>query len=165
MTCLTISDIGFKPLTPGFLAQILNIEDQVHKFPWSAQDFIGCFSNDLYQVTGVFRQNQLLGYAVLMMYPPEAELHALAIDRSFQNRGVGQVFVSHLVKKAADSGIERIYLEVREDNVAAIKLYKNSGFIQTGVREDYYRGDTHPESALLFRLDTVNPGQAREDKN
>lgn len=165
MPCSTINDIEFIPLKPCFLPQVLEIEHQVQTSQWSAEAFLSCFTNDLYRITGVFRNNQLLGYAVLMIYPPEAELHALAIDRSFQNRGIGGIFIRYLINKSSELKVSRIYLEVRESNAVAIRLYKNSGFIQSGARDDYYQAHTQSESALLFRLDICGRAQLRETKN
>lgn len=148
-----VSDIQFKALNRQSLAEILEIERVVQISPWSAGDFITCFDNDFYRITGAYSKDRLLAYAVLMVHPPEAELHTLAIDRPFQNRGIGRIFIRHLVEQSAELAIERIYLEVRESNAAAVRLYENSGFIHTGSRPGYYQNEAGSESALLLRLD------------
>ena len=34
--------------------------------------------------------------------------------------------------------LEKIYLEVAENNIGAIKLYENNGFRKIGIRKNYY---------------------------
>lgn len=50
-------------------------------------------------------------------------------DRRFRNRGFGHVVIRTLLSRAKREGITRIYLEVRPDNIRAIKTYKKAGFI------------------------------------
>jgi ribosomal-protein-alanine N-acetyltransferase len=61
----------------------------------------------------------------------------------------------HILTVVAAEGVKRATLEVRRSNVPAQKLYERLGFVQAGVRPDYY---TQPaEDALILWRDT--PGR------
>ena len=146
-------DLLFKTLNKSSLDEILGIENDVHLSPWSEQKFLTCFTDDLYLQKGLYEKNSLVGYAVLLVNPPEAELHNIAISRAYQNRGLGTIFLNYLVDICANMGLEKIFLEVGESNTAAIGVYQKSGFIQVGIRKHYYQSETLTESALLFMLE------------
>ena len=70
------------------------------------------------------------------MRPYEYEIHTIGVDPAYQGQGIGRRLVSELIERASDSVV---YLEVRTDNVAAIKLYESFGFVNVGLRRRYYR--------------------------
>lgn len=145
-------DLVFKTLERSALDDILRIEHDVHLAPWSQQKFLACFADDLYLNKGLYEKKCLVGYVVLFVTSPEAELHNFAISKTFLNRGYGTLLLNHLIRICAQMKLEKIFLEVRESNTNAINVYKKSGFIQIGSRKDYYRSETLRESALIFML-------------
>jgi ribosomal-protein-alanine N-acetyltransferase len=56
----------------------------------------------------------------------------------------------HLLEVAERAQVEAIFLEVRASNHPAIQLYYTTGFVQVGVRKDYYPSGTGPEDALIL---------------
>ena len=56
-----------------------------------------------------------------------------------------------LVKNLADS-VSKVYLEVRESNFSAIRLYNKAGFTEVGQRRGYYPTEFGREDALLMCL-------------
>ena len=72
-----------------------------------------------------------------------AEL-GMTVTKANWNQGVGSMLMERLIQYAKDNGIELIYLEVREDNAAAIHLYEKFGFRQTGTLPAYFKiGDAY----------------------
>ena len=70
------------------------------------------------------------------MRPYEYEIHTIGVDPAYQGQGIGTRLVSELLERASDSVV---FLEVRTDNVPAIKLYESFGFVNVGLRRRYYR--------------------------
>jgi len=68
----------------------------------------------------------------------------------FRGRGLGRVLMDALIDVARRWGSERVFLEVRESNAAAISLYENSGFEVVGRTKGYFRNPR--EDALNMRL-------------
>ena len=62
-------------------------------------------------------------------------------------QGVGQGIGLALAARGADI----IFLDVAEDNVPAIALYRRAGFYQHGRRSGYYRRPQARIAALLFQ--------------
>jgi ribosomal-protein-alanine N-acetyltransferase len=64
----------------------------------------------------------------------ESELLNLAVDPTYRRRGIGRRLISHFTAKYLGT----LWLEVRESNVSARKLYESLGFIEAGRRPGYY---------------------------
>ena len=146
-------DLVFKILNHNALGDILKIENDVHINPWSENTFRDCFTNEHYLISGLYFKKRLVGYCVLLLISPQAELHNFAIDKQFQSRGNGGLFLKYILGLCESLKLEQIFLEVRESNSVAISFYQKSGFSQIGIRKDYYQSESLTESALLFMLD------------
>ena len=75
---------------------------------------------------------------VLAIPPDEWEITNVAVDPDFRRQGMGEALMRALADKAAQAGVARISLEVRVSNGAAIGLYRKLGFVDCGVRKNFY---------------------------
>ncbi|GAB2715287.1 GNAT family N-acetyltransferase [Halomonas garicola] len=80
----------------------------------------------------------LAGYLWLARLPFDAEIQALGVVPDYRGRGVGDALVRAACEAAGHWQSERLLLEVRAGNAAAIALYKRHGFGVDGRRRDYY---------------------------
>ena len=64
---------------------------------------------------------------------PLLNLHDLAVLPDARAAGVGQALLAAVAGKARSLGCCKVTLEVREDNVAARRLYERSGFVDTAL--------------------------------
>ena len=80
-----------------------------------------------------------IGFAMARSILEEAELLLLAVKRSSQNKGVGQLLINKFMHTARLRGVRKLHLEVRDGN-HALKLYSNAGFSEIGRRKNYYTG-------------------------
>ncbi|MGE4295758.1 MAG: ribosomal protein S18-alanine N-acetyltransferase [Campylobacterales bacterium] len=90
----------------------------------------------------------LAGYALLFTRKNSrtVRLYALGVDPAFQGQGIGRALLKaaiELARKQAD----RLTLEVRQDNAAAIGLYEKFGFQRAGLLNSYY-----PDGADGWRM-------------
>lgn len=91
------------------------------------------------------------GFTVASLLPPQAELESIAVAAGSQRRGFGRMLFDALLSELRTAGALEITLEVRASNHAALAFYGRAGFVQTGTRRAYY---TDPvEDAVLMRLD------------
>jgi ribosomal-protein-alanine N-acetyltransferase len=58
------------------------------------------------------------------------------------------------LQSAKDEGAVSSFLEVRENNAAAIMMYRKFGYVESGRREGYYKDNG--EDAILMTLASVN---------
>ena len=93
------------------------------------------------------------GYAMAHHAADEAEILNLGVATAHRRRGVGRALVARLLALLADRGVEAVYLEVRESNNAARRLYQQLGFRDVGRRPGYYRRPL--EDAVVLRTAIV----------
>jgi ribosomal-protein-alanine N-acetyltransferase len=82
---------------------------------------------------------EVAGYAGLAAMPDEAYVQTIAVAPGHQRRGVGTALLTALLDDAKRRGSDRVGLEVRVDNAAAIALYERFGFRPIAVRKRYYQ--------------------------
>ncbi len=80
---------------------------------------------------------------------PEWELENIAVLPEFRRHGLGHQLLSALLEHARLQEAERIFLEVRESNLAAVRLYEAAGFEQLGRRRGYYLNPTEDALTLV----------------
>ncbi|MEO6793328.1 MAG: ribosomal protein S18-alanine N-acetyltransferase [Mycobacterium sp.] len=108
--------------------------------PWPAEAFYRAIGARDSHYVGARVAGTLVGYAGIARLgrtPPfEFEVHTIGVDTAHHGCGIGRRLLADLLDYAAGGAV---YLEVRTDNTAAIALYRDVGFVETGVRKRYYR--------------------------
>ena len=85
---------------------------------------------------------------------PDADIMTVGVLADFRGTGLGTRVVESLLNAAQAAGSERIFLEVRESNMAAQRLYEKHGFERIGRVRGYFR---HPlEDAVTMRFDVLS---------
>lgn len=119
------------------VAAVTKIEKSVQSHPWTLKQFEDAVT--AYQSTVIEQQGQVLGFCILQPVLDEANLLLMAIDPAQQGQGLGYQLLDASVAMLKNNPVQ-IFLEVRETNIAAIKLYEKSGFHQIDLRKNYYPG-------------------------
>lgn len=136
-------------MRPEDLEEVIRIERASFTIPWSERTFRGLLGRSNAVLLVAEADSGLLGYAVVWMAGEEAELGDLAVRDEARRRGVGSALVGAALEAAADAGAGVLFLEVRQGNEAARRLYERTGFEVVGTRRGYY---TRPvEDALVMR--------------
>lgn len=91
-----------------------------------------------------------VGFIVARELGAEWEIENIAIESVARKQGIGHELMTEILSLACHGGAESVWLEVRESNEAARRLYKRCGFKSNGRRRNYYRDPE--EDALLFSL-------------
>lgn len=132
------------------LAQVVEIESDCFATPWSARTFLNLLRRPnaaLYVAEN--NLGDVLGYAVAWFSGPECELGDLAVRPDRRRGGIGLALVRAILDEARARGAHEVFLEVRESNEGARKLYERVGFEASGRRPRYY---TDPvEDAVIMR--------------
>jgi len=114
---------------------VVKIERLVQSHPWTLKQFQDAVT--AYQSTVIEVQGQVAGFCILQPVLDEANLLLMAIDPAQQGQGLGYQLLEASVAMLKNNPVQ-IFLEVRESNQAAIKLYEKSGFHQIDLRKNYY---------------------------
>jgi [ribosomal protein S18]-alanine N-acetyltransferase len=122
--------------------------------PWSEAEFARLLADPLAFLLVEGDAGFLLGRAVA----GEAELLTIAVTPEARRLGLGRKLVSRFIYQARLRGAESAFLEVAEDNAAALGLYLAAGFREAGRRRRYYRT---PEGITVDALVMVRALQER----
>ena len=98
--------------------------------------------------------DRVVGHAVVSVAAEDAELQRIAVDIDLRGQGLGRRLLDASLADAAARGAERVVLEVRETNEAALALYAAAGFAELARRDRYYRdGSTAVVLERPLRMD------------
>ncbi|MGN0268272.1 MAG: ribosomal protein S18-alanine N-acetyltransferase [Lachnospiraceae bacterium] len=94
---------------------------------------------------------QVTGYLFFMAAADEGELLRIGVSPACRRLGIGQALIEQMNDYARDNGIGSIWLEVRESNEAARRLYEKSGFVIQGYRKRYYHNPDE-DAAIMCKM-------------
>ncbi len=83
----------------------------------------------------------------------EAEIVTIGVLPDHRRADHGRSLTEAAAGQALAMGADALYLEVAEDNAAALALYGRCGFRRVGRRPGYYGGRPKPADALILRRD------------
>jgi [ribosomal protein S18]-alanine N-acetyltransferase len=83
---------------------------------------------------------RIVGFTLSRAAASEVELLLIAVEPRVRGQGIGRRLIDTVIGDAAQRGASEVFLEVRENNVAAQQLYLSAGFVDVGRRLNYYTG-------------------------
>jgi [ribosomal protein S18]-alanine N-acetyltransferase len=95
--------------------------------------------------------DEIAGFLVASCWAPEWELENIVVAEKCRGRGIGTELMQALLTQAKHANSQSIFLEVRDSNAAAKRLYEKLGFRVSGRRKSYYGSPL--EDALLYSKD------------
>ncbi len=123
--------------TSNDLADILSIEKNVFKHPWSKEQLSWELNSQPAAENYVMlARGNMIGYLFSHVVDDDVQILNIAIDIPFQHKGYGEQLLSYFLDQF-NTDIS-IHLEVRKSNFPAINLYLKFGFHETGSRKGYY---------------------------
>ncbi len=96
---------------------------------------------------------EIVGFSALYRIDGEAELWNIAVAPACRRRGIARALLHEAFARLANAGAaHRVFLEVRESNLAATELYHSLGFVPLSRRKDYYQHPKEDALVLVHRL-------------
>ena len=141
----------FREISLGDLDGIVQIERAVNPFPWGEEALRDTIASSGHHLMSL-REGRAVGFLLSSFVLDEAQLLLIGVSLDWQGVGVGGQLLKELINRSQDQGQKLIYLEVRSGNERAIRLYRSLGFIDIGVRRDYYPGLVGREDAIVMSL-------------
>lgn len=134
----------------GALAQAHRIHDASQFKPWSFDTFVDCTTPPYFGALAI-KDDQVVGYALVLEVVDEATLMDIAVDRRCRKEGIGRALVEYVIQHAQHNKMTSMWLEVRASNVGAINLYEHTGFEHVEVRKGYYQTANGKEDAKIMK--------------
>ena len=119
---------------------------------WPAEQYSKIFSGAEPQRLALIVEEESVvqGFLIARWAASEWEIENVVVADGVQRRGVASDLIVEVLNIARARGAAEIFLEVRDSNIAARRLYEKHGFKRNGQRKDYYHDPR--EDAILYRL-------------
>ena len=108
------------------------------KEPWSFKMLASSFDTESF--TGLIAEDggEVLGYGGITVAADSADIENVAVTEAYRRGGVATAILNALCNGAKEKGAEKVFLEVRVSNSAAMSLYLKNGFKGVYARTRYY---------------------------
>ncbi len=151
-----MTGVVIRPAGPDDLAGMLRIEQVAFSDPWSAESFLPEFTEEYSFVRVADLDGSVAGYVIARIVARQGEIANIAVAPEHRGTGLGGQLLDAAVAAAEAAACEAVWLEVRESNTAARRLYASRGFALIGRRRRYYRLPV--EDALVLRREPAAVG-------
>ena len=109
---------------------------------WSKQQWEKEFKKEGIKIYGISITNLLVGICVLQVVLDEAQINYFAIKNKFRNKGFGSHLMNYLIKVCEKINVNKLQLEVSQNNITADRFYSRFDFFTVGIRKKYYKDGT-----------------------
>ncbi len=152
-----IDPLEFRRLGHNDAEAMAELEKRCFSLPWSFAQCQGALGQKAFAAFGLVGRNALIAYISVYHAAGEMEIVNLAVDPRARRRGLGRRILDMILQVARKMGMQRVLLEVRQNNLAALALYRSAGFVTIGRRAGYYP-DTG-EDALVQEIQLNSEGK------
>lgn len=135
-------------MTRADVPQVAEIERICFSRPWSENGFFDSLKLDYTEFLVAEEAGRIAGYIGIYYSVDEGEITNVAVHPDMRGKGTGKCLVQAMIEAAKKKQVQRIILEVRQSNEAAIHVYEQNGFAPIGVRRGFY--DLPKEDALIM---------------
>lgn len=114
-----------------------------------------------------FKDGEIIGDGSLTGLPRRMSHRAelgLTVKKAYWSQGVGSALMGELIRYAEEKGIELLNLEVKSDNIRAVRLYESFGFRRIGTSPAYFKiGGRYSDFELMY-LDLRKDSQKQDSQ-
>ena len=120
------------------ILDVISIERLSFSTPWSEASF----QSEIYNRCSILKVAELngiiAGYICARHIADECHLLNMAVRPGYRRHGIATILLKDAIEDLRESGCRFLFLEVRESNYRARRLYEKFGFKTIGLRKNYY---------------------------
>lgn len=131
------AQVRMQAVTLADLPELLQVERLAYPHPWSETNFRDALACG-YRAQMLVADGVVLGYYIAMHGVDEVHLLNITVAPAWQGQGWARLMLDALGGWARAQGAEWLWLEVREGNARALRVYQAHGFRRVGYRKAYY---------------------------
>jgi len=140
----------FRYLKEEDIDQILKIEELSFATPWTRQSFENELNLNQFAIYLVLeKEGQIVGYCGMWLIVDEAHITNIAVLPEFRGQKLGEAILRMIMEVAKKKGAKTMTLEVRISNTVAQSLYRKLGFMNGGIRKNYYT-DNYEDALVMW---------------
>ena len=106
---------------------------------WSKKQWSSEFKKKGIKVFGLLVSNLIVGICVFQVILDEAQINYFVVKQKFRKKGFGSCLMSFLIKWCIKFNVNKLFLEVSQNNITAQKFYNHFDFSTVGIRNNYYK--------------------------
>ena len=106
---------------------------------WSKKQWANEFKKEGIKIFGLLFSDTVIGICVFHMVLDEAQINFFVIEKKYRKKGFGSYLMSYLIKHCEKLNINKLFLEVSHNNLAAEKFYSSFDFSTVRIRKNYYK--------------------------
>jgi len=145
----------FRRMTLGDLEQVVALDQISFSLPWPARSFqYELTDNPASRCWVAESDGRIAAMLIAWLIVDEIHIATIATHPDFRKQGIGEKLLWMTLLSAQDEGAVTSFLEVRESNVAALKMYHKFGYKESGRRQGYYLDNG--EGAILMTMELLN---------
>lgn len=148
-----MTELNIRDFKGNDVLAVAQIEADCFSSPWSEKALSDELENPNANFLVCEKDDIICGYIGSIFVCDEASVTNVAVSPLFRRQGIGEALVSGLILRAKEKGIQSIFLEVRESNIAAQKLYKKCGFDAVSIRKGFYSNPK--EDAIIMKYEMM----------
>lgn len=131
-----------REMTMDDVEQVCILEEMAFSMPWHKESFIEMIENkDALYLVAEWKQmpGKVIASCGLLSIVGEGDITNVVVHPDARRSGVAYYMLTELLSRGEkEFGIKEFTLEVRQSNINAIRLYEKLGFLQEGVRKNFY---------------------------
>ena len=143
-------DISIEDMKPGDLPAVIEIERVSFTTPWSETSFFNELKNPRSSLKVAKKGGRVVGYICFGWIIDEGHVLDVAVHPQYRMLGIASTLVSLAIERLKEEGCRFVFLEVRDSNGPAKKMYAKFGFEVLGTRKNYYVSPS--EDAVIMVL-------------
>jgi ribosomal-protein-alanine N-acetyltransferase len=164
-TCVNVNhmpDLMFRPMKLEDIPRVQEIDRLSFSLPWPEKSYRFELTENpaalatVVEIDGDMNERYIIGMSIAWILEDEAHIATIAIHPEYRRHGYGEKLLLQTLRSAYQRGASLATLEVRQHNLAALRMYHKFGFITAGRREKYYMDND--EDALIMTLFEMGPG-------
>ena len=130
--------IKFEVMEEKHIQGLLKVEEECFDSGFALETFNKEIKNPLAYYVVAMEGEIPVGYCGIWNVCGEAEVIDIGVLSEYRKRGIGKGLFEAVFQYMRENGVGSLNLEVREDNIPAIRLYEKLGFEKVGIRKKYY---------------------------
>ncbi|HEY8363124.1 MAG TPA: ribosomal protein S18-alanine N-acetyltransferase [Tissierellaceae bacterium] len=147
-------DIIIRTMELKDLDRVMEIETESFTTPWSRDSFLlEITKNRLAKYVVAEIDGLVVGYGGIWLIIDEGHITNIAVDKRYRGLGIGKKIIEGLIDLCKNNGITSMTLEVRKSNFVAQNLYRKYGFVEAGIRPNYYADDNEDAIIMWKKID------------
>ncbi len=149
-----LAPLVLAPMRANDVDEVARVENDAYPFPWTRGNFLDSLASGYQAWTAREADGRLAGYFLLMPAVDDMHLLNITVRPDLQGRGIGRQLLDKVSALTRAAGITAVLLEVRPSNLNALAVYRHAGFVQIGLRKNYYPGaaDAREDAIVMRRM-------------